>query len=129
MPRFYFHLANPDAEETDEIGSLCPTADHAMIEAWRAAAEISTDLVRAGRSPAGYRFHVCDEAGRLVFELPFIDIMGGRPPRPGGVDVGLRTRLTETMGRSQRLQAELKASLTAIQETLSTTRALLAGRA
>ena len=126
MPHFYFHLATPTGREIDDIGSPCPTADHAMLEAWRAVFEICTDLIRAGRAPYGHRFEVCDAAGRLVFELPFSDVTGARAERPRGVPDVLKARLAVTIQRSRTLRAEVSAAMLDVQATLATTRALLA---
>ena len=87
--------------------------------------EISADLARGGQTTAGHRFEVCDDAGRLVFELPFSDVTGARAERPRGVPDVLKARLAVTIQRSRTLRAEVSAAMLDVQATLATTRALL----
>ena len=99
-----------------------------MLEAWRAVFEICTDLIRAGRAPYGHRFEVCDAAGRLVFELPFSDVLSARPSRPIDAPDALRAQLAAVVRQSRTLQAQVTAAVADVQTTLETTRALLAPR-
>ncbi len=90
--------------------------------------EISADLIRAGRAPDGHRFEVCDDTGRLVFELPFSDVLGTRSVRPTEAPDALHAQLTATVQRSRALRAEMNATLAEVKTTLRTTRRLLASR-
>lgn len=111
--------------EIDEIGSPCPSADHAILEASRAALEISLEHLRAGKLPREHRFEVCDTAGRLVFELPFSDLLSAHMARPTADHGAIQSRLADTLQRSRELQAEVAVAMTTVQTTLATTRALL----
>ncbi len=126
MPQFFFHMATPAGRDEDDIGIFFPSAEHAMVEAWRAVPEITSELVRSGQSPASHRFEICDEAGALVFELPFNDVLGA-PPAPSGAEV-IQSKLAATIARSRTLQDEFKAVVADVQATLRTTRDLLALR-
>lgn len=81
MPRYYFHLAGGETRECDEIGSDLKDANEAYLEAFEAAQQLSVDLIREHRSPSTYCFEICDAHGRLVFQLPFTEIVGHRPNR------------------------------------------------
>jgi hypothetical protein len=125
MPLYYFHLVSPGGREIDEIGSPCLSVDHAMVEAWRAAVEISIELLRGGR-PAGDRgFEVCDELGRPVFELAFSDVLGVRAKKPERTSREIRASVAMTLGRNQALRSELAVALANVRTSLATTRALL----
>jgi hypothetical protein len=127
MPRFYFHLATSKGWEADDIGTLCPSADHATIEAWRTACEMSVDMLRQGQPPAGHRFEVCDEAGALVFEMPFSHLLSA-PAKPRGGQDSAWARLRETMATTERMRTEMSAALVSVQSTVATTFALLSQR-
>ena len=101
------------------------SVDHATIEAWRAACDMSIDSLRSGRSRPDYRFEVCDNAGHLIFELPFSDLAGIRPERPAGSDSPVQASLHRRMATTQTLQAEVLAAVIDVRSTLATTRALL----
>jgi hypothetical protein len=96
-----------------------------MVEAWRAALEISADLVRSGESPADRRFEVCDETGRLVFDLAFSHLLASPKPRRFANTDALQTDLEAAMATSRRLKGEVAAVMQDVRATLETTRALL----
>lgn len=125
MRPFYFHLATRTGWEADEIGTPCATVEHAMIEAWRTACEMSVDLLRQGQSPSGHRFEVHDEAGDLVFELHFSDLLAG-VNRPTGGDKPAWQLLRRRVEKTQQLQSEMSATLVRVRATVSETYDLLA---
>lgn len=127
MPRFFFHLITPTGRETDRIGGVYDNAECAWLEAQKAATEIVADTLRMGKSPAGYRFEVCDGVERLVHEIRFSELVERRiPPPPPSTDV-LLTRLAASIQRTQDLQAELFEVMAETRRSLAITRALLDG--
>ena len=106
MPRFYFHLATGDAYERDEIGSELNDANEAYLEAFETAQQISVDLIREHRNPMGCRFEVSDAQDRVLFTLPFAEILGRRPSRQ---------ELTEAAERGRLLAMALKDEVVAVR--------------
>jgi hypothetical protein len=76
MPRYFFHLRCRGKEVPDRFGADLPDPDHA----WDAAQVVARDLMQS--EPAAdvswltCRFEVTDEAGEIVFELPFTEVIG-----------------------------------------------------
>jgi len=65
------------------LGSDLADANAAYVEAYEAAQELVIDMIRTRRNAISHRFDVCDEDGRLVFELPFSEVLGEeRAPAP-----------------------------------------------
>lgn len=117
MARFYFHLLGGDAPERDEIGSEHADANQAYLEAFEAAQQLTVDLIREHRSPAGYGFEICDAQGRTVFQLPFAEIIGRWPSKH---------ELTETSVLGHRLVSELKDQIVTTRTSLLSLRATVA---
>ena len=70
MPRYYFHLRCPENTVPDSSGADLRDAD----EAWEAARATARDLMEQGGADVNWLaclFEVTDEAGEIVFELPF----------------------------------------------------------
>lgn len=78
MARFYFHLATGEDYERDEVGSEHSSANEAYLEAFETAQQMAVDLIRERRNPGRHRFDICDEQGRVVFQVPFTEIVGQR---------------------------------------------------
>lgn len=76
MARFFFHLVTPDSIERDEVGSEHRDANQAYLEGFETAQQMTVDLIRQHRNPARHRFEICDEQDRVVFHLPFTEIVG-----------------------------------------------------
>jgi hypothetical protein len=75
MPRYFFHLEGPDTHVPDPDGADFADAD----EAWEAARRTARTLMRTEVEIEGEwltcRFEVLDEAGEIVFELPFSEVL------------------------------------------------------
>src|SRR5215469_3686204 len=72
MPRFFFHIRSPAGLERDDLGVDLRDIEVAHLEARRAMAGISADLVQEGRDPAEHYFEITDGRGRTVMEVPFV---------------------------------------------------------
>lgn len=82
MPVFFFDVCVRGRLEPDEVGLELPSAEAAYLEACAAIPGLTAELLRAGDQPRGYAFVVADEAGRILFEIPFDEILdGGLRPR------------------------------------------------
>ena len=78
MARFFFHIWTGDSYEIDAIGLDLTDSNHAYVEAYRAAQEISCEMILARKFPALYRFEVADKDGVNLFELGFAEVLGLR---------------------------------------------------
>ncbi|AWN37755.1 DUF6894 family protein [Methylobacterium radiodurans] len=76
MPVFYFDVRARGRLEADETGLELASAEAAYLEACAAIPGLTADLLRTGEHPCGYALVVADEAGRLLFEIPFHEILG-----------------------------------------------------
>jgi PAS domain-containing protein len=114
MARFYFHFQGPEGLEPDDIGMDLPGSDAAFQEARRAAPGILGELVAQGHDPTTCGFRIANGAGRVVMEVPFLELVGGEqrsrsfaPRRPIAKSVGSGPRsrkasrtMAETVYRS-----------------------------
>jgi hypothetical protein len=81
MPRYFFHLRCTEQEVLDPSGAERRDAD----EAWETARNMARDLMQqqpdAAVSWLMCHFEVVDEAGEIVFELPFSEAvdLGAKP--------------------------------------------------
>ena len=75
MPRYFFHLRCPETNLLDSSGADLSDAD----QAWEAARATARDLMQtepeAGMNWLACSFEVTDEAGEVVFELPFSEVI------------------------------------------------------
>jgi hypothetical protein len=78
MPLFYFDVRSRCGLEPDDTGLEFSSAEIAYLEACKAIPELTAELVSAGASPQSYAFEVTDEAGRLLWRIPFSEILGER---------------------------------------------------
>lgn len=126
MPRFFFDLASPGRFERDDLGVVFPGVEAAYLDACRAALEISLDMLRERRDPAGHRFEVRDEGAALVLEIPFTEVLQprARPAPPHR----LHRQIEATLGRSRRLRDEVRVELTRAQRALETAQETLRRR-
>jgi uncharacterized protein DUF6894 len=73
MPRYFFHLHCPEKDVTDATGAELRDPD----QAWEAARETARDLMKteahANMTWLTCHFEVTDEAGEIIFELPFAE--------------------------------------------------------
>jgi hypothetical protein len=76
MPLFFFDVRSRRGLEPDDTGLEFASAEIAYLEACKAIPELTAELVHAGGSPQGYAFEVADEAGRLLWRIPFSEILG-----------------------------------------------------
>lgn len=71
MPRFFMHLRDGTDEVLDPEGVELPDLDAARSKALTAARDVLAGDVRHGLIDLRYRIDAEDEAGRLVYSLPF----------------------------------------------------------
>jgi PAS domain S-box-containing protein len=77
VARFFFHFQGPDGLEPDDLGLDLPGPGAAFKEARRAAPGILGELVAQGHDPTICGFKIANSAGRVVLEVPFLELIGG----------------------------------------------------
>ena len=84
MPHFYFHLRTPAGWERDDTGLDFVGLEAAYLEACLTIPDMGADLVKRRRNPLPYTFEIADEAGQLLMEVPFSEMLdnGHKPRRP-----------------------------------------------
>ena len=83
MPLYFFHLVTSEEYSVDDSGCELPSVERAYLEAYQAALDIGFEMLRNRRDPSGLHFEVTNEAGSLLFELPFAEALGpGRHATP-----------------------------------------------
>ncbi len=76
MPLFFFDLRSRCGCQSDDTGLEFASAEIAYIEACKAIPELTAELAHTGDAPQDYMFEVTDEAGRLLWRIPFSEILG-----------------------------------------------------
>ncbi len=112
MPHFFFDLHSPTDIEIDETGLHFDALEIAYIDVCRAIIDISAEMMKEQRDPQRFVFSIRDRDGRVVFEVPFREVLQPGltipppPQRPPPMKV-----LGEALARAHVLKAELKAEL------------------
>ena len=75
MPRYYFHIHGRDGTIPDEEGSALPNIAAAKAEGLAAVREMLADSVKRGRGPDGRELWIVDKKGKVLFALPFHEIV------------------------------------------------------
>lgn len=76
MPLFFFDLRSQCGCQCDDTGLEFASAEIAYMEACKAIPDLTAELARTGGSPQDYAFEVTDEAGRMLWRIPFSEILG-----------------------------------------------------
>ncbi|MGX9981559.1 DUF6894 family protein [Methylobacterium fujisawaense] len=86
MPVF-FDLCAWERLEADEAGLELASAEATYLQACAAIPPLVSELLRAGDHQRGYSSVVTDEAGRILFDIPFHEVLdrGGRPRHRGPI--------------------------------------------
>lgn len=85
MPIFFFDLCARGRMEANESGIELPSSETAYFQACAAIPPLVSESLRSGDHPRGYSFLVTDEVGRILFDIPFYEVLDskGRTLRPG----------------------------------------------
>ncbi|WP_336485735.1 DUF6894 family protein [Methylobacterium nigriterrae] len=126
MPRYFFHLRTVAGLQRDEEGLEFAGLEPAYLDACRAIPDMTADLMRKGQAPASSTFEITDDAGRLLMEVPFSEILGKgqKPRRP--LSPALTRKAQAERERTRRLIASLGEQKKALQATLTETQVLVA---
>lgn len=127
MPIFHLNLRDNGTLWPDQDGAEFASLDEAYLEAFAGAQEMWTPRLRDRKSPLSCAFEIADSAGNVLVTLPFSEVLescygnplAGRTPRAVGIALSV-------VERSRSLRSEFSDQLKAIEETMGSTRRLLA---
>jgi hypothetical protein len=91
MPKYFFHLRDSIDEVLDPDGVEMPAEAVAGVALLQARDCMAAD-VKSGRLDLHYRIDVHDEAGEIVYSLPFEKALVVVPPRQSGLTPVQRSR-------------------------------------
>jgi hypothetical protein len=123
MPRYFFHLSAPDTYSRDEVGVEFSGVEAAYLGAHQAALDMGIEMLRQRVDPVPHSFEITDEAGEVLFDLPFSEVMrpSARPPTPASLHASIQERDARTLHAA----SDLKAAIVRSRTLLHGTRALL----
>ena len=98
----------------------------AYLDACRAIPDMAADLVKQKHDPLTYVFEIVDEAGQLLMEVPFSEILDRWHKRRRPVTPALAQKVQAEMGRTVRLIASITEEQEALQTSVRETRGLIA---
>lgn len=73
MPRYHFNIHNSVGFVPDEEGRELPDLDTAREEALKGARSLLAEEILQGTVDLKGRLEILDEAGRLLFTIPFAE--------------------------------------------------------
>lgn len=120
MSRYYFHLWLGDSCERDEVGLECKSVEDAYLQAFHGAQDAWVDEIRQRTDPRRHRYEVTDDAGRIVFELPFVEVIS----RPSKAPAALLP-IVRSVQRNCELVSEVARQVTRASDNIQKSRLLL----
>lgn len=75
MRRFFIHLEIDGTLQRDDIGIACEAPELAYLHACRAIPELAAAMLRARQDPMACRFHIENELGEEMFDVPFSEVV------------------------------------------------------
>ncbi|KQO86240.1 hypothetical protein ASF36_25040 [Methylobacterium sp. Leaf90] len=73
MPVFFFDVRWSMGLEADQVGLDLASAELAYLEACKAIPGLTAELLSVGDNPRDYSFEIADEAGRVLWRIPFTE--------------------------------------------------------
>jgi hypothetical protein len=75
MPHYYFHLIVGRERYRDELGVTFESLEAAYLDAFEAAREMWSELLKERRDPAIHSFEIANEDGSVLMILPFAEVL------------------------------------------------------
>ena len=75
MPHFYFHLRVGRERCPDHLGVEFDSLEGAYLDAFEAAREMWSELLKHREDPTAHTFEICDADGKLLLSLPFTEVL------------------------------------------------------
>jgi len=123
MARYFFHLVSRSESNKDEIGTELPNAEAAYLQACETALELSVEMLREREDPCRHAFEVTDAQSRVVFEIPFAEVVRPAERRPPYGEI--RANIERQHERALKIASELKTNVNRTHSLLNGTKALL----
>ncbi len=123
MARFFFHFRQHGTFCCDDQGSEFPTVEEAYLSAFRAAQDMWHELLLQRQDPRTCSFEVTDSGGRMLFVLPFMEILD--TCTKAREDSGARPSLKTSHRRAQDASDDIKSELTNVRNSLAESLTLL----
>jgi hypothetical protein len=127
MALYYFHFSDGSTLSRDDCGVECANAEDAYLQAFTTTQEMWSELLVKRKDPLKCAFEITDEAGRLLFQLPFAEAVeackGSSLPVVVTGDPG--PFYYDTHRRATVAQAEIRAGFAEVQQSLSESHHLL----
>ncbi|MHA4835875.1 DUF6894 family protein [Sphingopyxis sp. MSC1_008] len=127
MALYYFHFSDGSTLSRDDCGVECANAEDAYLQAFTTTQEMWSELLVKRKDPSKCAFEITDEAGRLLFQLPFAEAVEACRGNSLPVAVPENSALFyyDTHRRATVAQAELRAGFAEVQQSLSESHHLL----
>ena len=109
----------------DSEGTELAHAEAAYLEAFKSAQELWTMLLAKREDPTVYSLEVTDARDRLVFVLPFAEVLQTARRGAGLSDLRALDRARRLRSRTQELRSALAREIDATRQTVEETRALM----
>lgn len=127
MPTFFFDFCQGSTLIEDDRGLVFETVEDAYLDAYEAALEMWSDLLRRRQDPRRYSFRVRGGDGALLFVLPFTEVLEtcldakGRAPIMVTYNEVVRAAL-----RARKLSADFGRELSVTREAIREATELIA---
>ena len=110
MPHYYFHLRVGRQHYPDHLGVDFENLESAYLDAFQAARDMWTELLRERKDPTTHRFEIANEDGQVLLTLPFTEVLEqsrkGSPP-PTHTFKTARTLVEKTKSLTEALNSEI----------------------
>ena len=125
MSRFFFDFRQDGARVPDNQGIEFPDVEQAYLEAFRAAQEMWSELLKVRQDPRRCKFEVRNEDGIILFMFPFQEVMDSCTDRRAFRLHRTFEELTHTSNYARRVSEEFTRELRSLRQMLQDSRALL----
>jgi hypothetical protein len=75
MPLFYFHLKVGRNRYPDHLGVEFDSLEAAYLDAFEAARDMWSELLKSREDPTAHSFEICNADGELLLTLPFTEVL------------------------------------------------------
>lgn len=125
MPRFFFDFHQAERRDADITGLELAGVEQAYLEAFEAAQDMWSELLRLRHDPRRCSFGVRNEEGDILFVLPFQEVVDCCTDRRPVVATGIWRDLVQAHAYAKRVQDEMFEQLSMARRIRDESRKLL----
>lgn len=125
MSRYFFDFRQAGVCVPDTHGIEFPNVEQAYLEAFRAAQDMWSELLKQRQDPRRCMFEVHDEDSNILFLFPFQEVMDSCTDRRPISLHRTFEELSHTQRYARRVSGEFVLELRAMRQMLQDSRALL----